>query len=112
MLGWDAQYIDSELSSDVSHVYDVSDTTIEGDQNKVTLSVSDAYDLSDVTSANTKTLPAFKTEHNTKLSDVSDLMVTDTKKMADMTTDEQNPKPSDISDTYDTAAELEFNSEQ
>ncbi|MGN6633349.1 MAG: hypothetical protein ACTHKP_14115 [Nitrososphaeraceae archaeon] len=60
--------------------------------------MSDAYDLSDATSANTKTSPAFKTEHNTKLSDISDLMVTDTKKMAYMTMDEQNPKPSDVSE--------------
>jgi DNA replicative helicase MCM subunit Mcm2 (Cdc46/Mcm family) len=77
------QYFD-EASSDTSDIYD---TTFKASQNNVIQSKTDASDISDTTSANMNTLPAFMTE-------------------------DKNHRPSDLSDTYDTAADLQFNSNQ
>jgi hypothetical protein len=46
------------------------------------------------------------------ISDLSDSPLSNIKMLADVTTDEQNLRTSDASDTYDAAADLQFSSEQ
>jgi hypothetical protein len=67
------------LNVEIQQTTDLSDTTVKADQNKVISFASDISDISDSTSSNIKML-------------------------ADVTTDKQNHRASDISDTYDVTS--------